>query len=209
MAYKDELDKKRDYLKGKKRKETEYFSRRAMVNRLKRFPDTPLSIDDDASMKNRLVRENVTYGQREEYLVLALAKADKQFRVENYSEAFYNLGKAYKDAKALPEELRDKYFDAIERRAVRYANKSGDVNDRRVSDFLSEMDKERMVKSSKLEKNVGAAAAIIGILGGLIFLSPNLTGNVVGGMENSTSNIIGGISFIFGLIFAYIFFDRE
>jgi hypothetical protein len=53
------------------------------------------------------------------------------------------------------------------------------------------------------------AASIIGLLGGLFFLSSNLTGNVIGNMTNSTSNWIGGVLFLVGIIGAFIYFKNK
>ncbi|MBI2046844.1 hypothetical protein HYT26_01620 [Candidatus Pacearchaeota archaeon] len=61
-------------------------------------------------------------------------------------------------------------------------------------------------KSSGLEKTSSIAVAIIGILGGIFFLSPNLTGNVIGNMTNSTSSIIGVTLLIIGLIGSFFLF---
>ena len=51
-----------------------------------------------------------------------------------------------------------------------------------------------------LEKSVSTTAMIIGIAGGIFFLSSNLTGNVIGNTTNSSSNILGVCFLIIGLI---------
>lgn len=50
-----------------------------------------------------------------------------------------------------------------------------------------------------------AAAAIIGFVGAIIFLSSNLTGNVIG-LNETTSNWIGGVLFVIGLVGAFAYF---
>ncbi|MBA3063998.1 MAG: hypothetical protein KKG94_01965 [Nanoarchaeota archaeon] len=55
----------------------------------------------------------------------------------------------------------------------------------------------------QLETKVAAAIALAGVVSGLIFLSPNLTGNVIGNLSNSSSNIIGGVLFLIGLVGAF------
>lgn len=68
---------------------------------------------------------------------------------------------------------------------------------------------EKREKDSGLEKKTSGTLAILGTLGGLFFLSSNLTGNIVGNMTNSTSNWIGGVLFIVGLVGALIYFRKK
>jgi len=63
-----------------------------------------------------------------------------------------------------------------------------------------------------LEKATTAAAAIIGLFGGILFLSNGITGNVIGNftnMTNSTMNWIGGVLFAVGLVGAFMYFRRR
>jgi CDP-diglyceride synthetase len=55
------------------------------------------------------------------------------------------------------------------------------------------------------EKAAGGVLAVIGILGGLFSLSPNLTGNAISNLDSSTTNIIGIVILIFGFIGLYFF----
>ena len=55
----------------------------------------------------------------------------------------------------------------------------------------------------------GKALSILGILGGIIFLSSNITGNVVANITKTTSNWIGGILFAVGLTGLYIYFKKK
>ena len=63
-------------------------------------------------------------------------------------------------------------------------------------------------ENKNIERKVGGAFAIIGIVGGLIFLAPTLTANVVGNLTNSTSSWIGGILFVLGIVGAFFYFKR-
>lgn len=65
-----------------------------------------------------------------------------------------------------------------------------------------------MSKPSKLEM-VGVITAIIGVVGGLFFLSYNLTGNVIGSLNQNSSNWIGGVLFLIGLVGAFVYFRRK
>jgi len=62
-------------------------------------------------------------------------------------------------------------------------------------------------KKSLLERlfSVVVAITIVSFLGVLYFLSPNITGNVVG-INNVYSNWIGGVLFIVGLVGVFIYF---
>lgn len=60
-----------------------------------------------------------------------------------------------------------------------------------------------------LEGKVSAAAAITGIMGGIFFLSSNLTGNVVGNLNQSSSNFIGIGLFLVGLVGALYYFKKK
>lgn len=51
-----------------------------------------------------------------------------------------------------------------------------------------------------LADGLSGTMSIIGILGGIFFLSNNITGNVIGNMTNSTSNIIGVTFLLVGLV---------
>jgi len=51
-----------------------------------------------------------------------------------------------------------------------------------------------------LEGKASGITTIVGIIGGLFFLSSNFTGNVIGNMTNSTSNIFGAALLIVGLV---------
>jgi hypothetical protein len=53
-----------------------------------------------------------------------------------------------------------------------------------------------------------ATMAIIGILGGIFFLSSNITGNVIG-LNQTSSNWIGIVLFIIGIIGAFAYFKRR
>jgi len=54
-----------------------------------------------------------------------------------------------------------------------------------------------------------AAAAIIGIFGGLFFLSPSITGNAIGGMAAIYANRIGAVLLIIGLIAGYFWIKKR
>jgi hypothetical protein len=59
-----------------------------------------------------------------------------------------------------------------------------------------------------LETKVAASIALTGIIGGLIFLFPNLTGNIIGNSRN-TNNWIGGVLLIIGIIAGFFWVKRK
>ncbi len=69
-------------------------------------------------------------------------------------------------------------------------------------------EREQYLKHGKLEKKI-ITPSVIALLGGLFFLSFNLTGNVIGNMTNSTSNWIGGILLVIGLVGAFVYFKKK
>jgi len=86
------------------------------------------------------------------------------------------------------------------------AYKKAGMTDKEISDTIEEHRKRKF--RSKLE-TTAATSSIISLLGGIFFLSSNLTGNVIGNMTNSTSNWIGGILFAVGLIGAFVYFKKK
>ena len=58
------------------------------------------------------------------------------------------------------------------------------------------------------KRRVGAVAIVL-ICGAMFFLSGNLTGNVIGSLNQTSSNWIGGVLFVVGLVGAFIYFKRR
>ncbi|MDD5192201.1 MAG: DUF308 domain-containing protein [Candidatus Nanoarchaeia archaeon] len=63
-------------------------------------------------------------------------------------------------------------------------------------------------KDNNLE-TAAVATSILAFVGGIFFLSPNLTGNAIGNMTNSTTNIIGVVLFTIGIVGAFFYFRRR
>jgi len=57
-------------------------------------------------------------------------------------------------------------------------------------------------KRTGIEKSL-AVLSIGSVIAGIFFLSPNLTGNVIGNMAKSSGNILGGVLFILGIVGAF------
>jgi len=63
-------------------------------------------------------------------------------------------------------------------------------------------------KDGGLEK-VTAAVAIAGILGGLFFLSPNMTGNAIANISQSSGNILGAVLLVVGLVAGFFWVTKK
>jgi LPXTG-motif cell wall-anchored protein len=69
----------------------------------------------------------------------------------------------------------------------------------KMRDSMRQMGEERR-NESLLEGSMSSASlAIAGILAGIFFLSPNITGNAIANMTNSTTNFIGAGLLLVGL----------
>jgi hypothetical protein len=146
-------------------------------------------------------------------------------RREVGAEAIGNAEEATENYKTIAEELKQAGNYALSRRfydkAIHAIGGAVKVN----GEFHHEIDKLKdekaalntyrkgriegyLHKKGKQNKNLESAAvtSIIGIIGGIFFLSPNLTGNVIGNMTNSTSNIIGAVLLVIGLIGSFFWF---
>lgn len=78
------------------------------------------------------------------------------------------------------------------------------VSKRRVNSSL-----ESRGVSQKPNSLMLSAAAISGIAGGILFLSPSLTGNVAGNPTEITANLIGIALFVFGLIAGFMLIKNK
>ena len=117
----------------------------------------------------------------------------------------------------LSKEERLKYLDPFNKRIERGLNylkkhpsKVSEKNLGYVESILkSSKDIEKGLKgrSSGLEKSV-TAVSIVAVIEGIFFLSPNITGSVIGSMARSSSNILGAVLFIAGITGAF-FISRK
>ncbi len=138
---------------------------------------------------------------------------------DNYSS--WHLERAYRivEKSDLSEDEKERYLNAIEKRARRLertvhkayeAYKIGRgsrnfepfmataiVDARDIIDAISEKRKKR---NPGLEHKTLGVFIIAGILGGLFFLSPNFTGNVIGNLNQASSNWLGVVLLVAGLV---------
>jgi hypothetical protein len=116
------------------------------------------------------------------------------------SVATYKTGNDYKGAIAATP--KPSYVASSDPKS--YVNKTTETKDIDNSTGL-----EKVAEVEDTEKAPAAALAIVGILGGLYTLSPNLTGNAVSDMGLTTTNIFGVIILILGFVGLYLLFRKK
>ena len=208
MPHKKELDDTRTRLKRISKDEDYSSMRRGARNGKNDFKRNYVETGPVSSNSYRHAGEIVT-----QYLT----QSDYHARKGEYSAALGLLHKAYDQARNFPEVMKDKYTDAIERRAVRMSNR---VDHQRpdmdkpqnpenfhfnISNFLDDIENERGSKR-KLEE-VAGAVTVVSLLGSIFFLSLNLTGNAIG--SGIVSNFIGVGLFLLGLAGSLFYFRNK
>ena len=64
-------------------------------------------------------------------------------------------------------------------------------------------------RESELEGKFEAVASIVGVLGGLFFLSSNITGNAIANVSQSSGNILGAILLVVGLVAGFFWVKKK
>ena len=109
---------------------------------------------------------------------------------EEMARTYFDEGR-YEEAAVMWDEMAKiaAKYPATENEAPTYALKAKKIRARLGRD----------TQGSDLEAGVAATVAIIGLVGGMLFLSPNVTGNAAG-TTASVSNILGAVLLVAGLI---------
>ncbi|MFH1503326.1 MAG: hypothetical protein ABIE36_01560 [Candidatus Diapherotrites archaeon] len=148
-------------------------------------------------------------------------EGDKRIRKQNYPD---NYLRSLDDMKKLETILSNKSFlrkhgitnEEIKKYQETFKKRVGGIletavknaDDKRNIELTERMldyaKKEGLInyKRTGLEKSI-AVLSIGSVLAGIFFLSPNLTGNVIGNMTRSSGNLIGGILFGLGIVGAF------
>jgi hypothetical protein len=116
-----------------------------------------------------------------------------------YKEALANTNKIYdlnRRTKILEETDRQMILDSREYLEIQQS----ELNHFRAGRVVGYKRTKRIYGQKTLE-DAAAATAIIGIIGGLLFFSSNLTGNVIGSQDNT--NFIGLAFILIGIIGAF------
>ncbi len=160
-------------------------------------------------------------GNRDEELALAclsskdwgsVSKEEGEIRLKSakiYHQLMEALRKPSNDlvvTEAALKNVASKYdlftygFHSPSAEDIRYVNKKVD------SHLISEAYKavknkvEKTRRHSGLDSSLSSVLAIAGILGGLFFLSPNMTGNAIANVSQNSGNILGAVLLVVGLI---------
>ncbi len=106
--------------------------------------------------------------------------------IKKYKNTFKKrVGRVLKNA---VEFARNKETQEITERMLNYAKKEGLID----------------YKKTGLEKSL-AVISLGAVVAGLFFLSPNLTGNVIGSMTKTNSNFLGVGLFMLGIVGTFVF----
>jgi len=125
---------------------------------------------------------------------IAQAKTLTSKNNENYSSAglLYESAGELKSAINSYKSLLEKYTQYEQPYAVPIARAK-----------ISELEKKIEAQDNRIKRKLSIAASIFSILGGLFFLSPNLTGNAISNMTTQTASWIGAVLIIIGIIALY------
>ena len=145
--------------------------------------------EDAAEIREKLGDSN----QVAKDLVLA-AKRETTGEFTNYIRA----GEIYENTGDI-KKAKQCYKQALK---VSFTGRNYDEAERKIRDL------DHRTSRSDLSSRVSSIIAIVGIISGVFFLSPNVTGNVVGNMTNSTSNVLGTFLLFVGLIAGFFSLKR-
>jgi len=148
---------------------------------------------------------------------------EKLWKAKNFEKKkqFYNAADNYVEAARLAAENDPrnaaKYATMAEKNYDKYGLSRSDIHGsekiysakdaRKLAQALRHEAAKRKVRG--IESHVTAAVFLIIGAAGIFFLSPNLTGNVIGNNSINNSNLIGAILFFIGLIGLLFTFKRN
>jgi len=207
-------------------KNVNYDSLKERLNELKgetKYEHNNSSKEESPKTKYQAIKESLKrtdLGGRgtREYMLRDLSTFNKALNKGDivYAESVArNMSQVIASSKLQEDKL--KYLEAFNKRIARGLNylekHPSEKNTRAMEKILdySKMLEEDVEESSKvdtgkynkhlrggLEKSL-AVLSIGSVLAGIFFLSPNLTGNVIGNLTKGSTNILGGILFVLGI----------
>lgn len=148
-----------------------------------------------------------------------LARADVEIKRGNYNFAIVNLRNAYEHSEQLlggdtqiqTTPKRKKVVARIIKKLEEIMRKSPDKGQQRyIARYALQIRKENGIEArSQGLENAVKGLIVIGILGGLFFLFPNVTGNTIGNISCFSSNILGVIFLVLGLVGSYFLIRKK
>ena len=176
------------------------------INDLKKNPDYVSSQRQAFQIDRETVNNLSSKGKEFEKRAIELEKSG------NFQEAKDMFEKAA-DSYSSAAQARDYYQGAEAEKAVKNYEKVGRLD--KMADIYElghEPIKAKIIRNklkSRLENRMVAVIATASILGSLFFFSSNLTGNIIGNLNQTVSNGIGGILFVLGLVGAFVYFRKR
>jgi len=84
-------------------------------------------------------------------------------------------------------------------------------NLRKAIEALKKAKKEKRGRQDQggLEQTTRGVTAILGVLGGLFFLSSNITGNAIANVSQNSSNILGVVLLVVGLVVGFFWVKKK
>jgi len=170
------------------------------------------AIKEFDATKNNITREN-----RIRHLQSALKNAQEAAELFSQEGRYGPAKRMYKHAITTSYNLSKEY----ERDSIGYRNAIEKAE--YLESFMNRANKDRLLNlggylqrrkdrnqsgGGQLESVLGAFG-IIGIVLGLVFLSTNITGNVVSEINFTTTNIIGAVFILLGLICGFFYFKNK
>jgi len=117
------------------------------------------------------------------------------------------------------EEGRHLLYNAYERYEILGDNKTAEallkkyiklLKERKINTEVAEERLEELrKKKSDLTSRLSSVIAIAGVLGGLFFLSTNITGNAIANVSQSSGNILGAVLLVIGLVAGFFWVKKK
>jgi hypothetical protein len=141
---------------------------------------------------------------------LSLLQAAKLLSKNDLRAAAKYATKAEKDFVKAREQEEASPWDYRAHGGMSYRDLKGHLKEaHKLAQALRHEAAKRKVKGKGLEHHVATAVFLIIGAAGIFFLSPNITGNVIGNNSIATTNIAGAILFFIGLIGLFFTFKRN
>lgn len=153
-----------------------------------------------------------------------LKRINKEKEAQSHFEYYLRLAQTCEDAAHNFDEIAERYGNKnksgaknrLGKNAYKECIKNAVEERRKSKSYISKSEHYKKIvlnahpfgKKSGFEKSA-VAVSLISLIGGSFLLSFNLTGNVVGNLNQTSSNFIGVILFVLGLIGAFIYFRKK
>lgn len=152
-------------------------------------------------------------GNPVKYTTELLTLSDKDRKENHLNDSYNHLNFVYEllsrdDIKWPDDKSKKKIAQATVDRAARLLYQPKDRVGRKLPPsetmgLIYDLKKDFDVKPRRPKKNLEGTVAAVGLIGGLLFLSPTITGNVIGNASVGVSSFVGALLFLFGIVGAW------